>query len=309
MVAYTTALNWLLEPVPGRQHRCGVRLDEVSVLVFWTNVAEFGELVADMLSEPWESVLDSGVRTAKSPWTGSTMDAFTKRGDLFCAAVLSSAQGRAVVRDYSESAVSAVSASLTKWRNSFDRVRLSVIVEVLGLHGNDMRALAAAALFGRPLPRKLLVKAIARIKNPSKSKDKVDARQLALKVIKYMVSSRTNSYSLGRLFAVLESIQRAAMGALDKTIADKHFSRCMTNPALVFPGLLKLSVHHEQKIDGSWPRVKKLAVLEEIQGFPIRLTLEEQGEFALGYAHESAFKKTQTNQTDNKDNGDSDEAV
>ena len=96
-------------------------------------------------------------------------------------------------------------------------------------------------------------------------------------------------YVLGRLFAVLENLQHRANGA--SNIRERFFSSASTNPKLVFPNLLKLSMHHTAKLDSSvfFEKLKgelmgKLKL--EDAPFPIMLNLEEQGKFILGYYHQ-----------------------
>lgn len=99
-------------------------------------------------------------------------------------------------------------------------------------------------------------------------------------------------YVLGRIFAVLESIQDEANPGINTTIRDKYFNSSCANPASVFPVLMKLKNSHIRKIErqkeGKKVYFEKL--LTELTGiieeFPKSLTLEEQGRFILGYYHQ-----------------------
>ena len=96
-------------------------------------------------------------------------------------------------------------------------------------------------------------------------------------------------YVLGRLFAVLESLQYQANKA--STIRERFFSSASTSPKLAFPNLLKLSMHHAAKLDSSvfFEKLKSeiMDKLElEDEPFPTILDLEEQGKFILGYYHQ-----------------------
>lgn len=51
-------------------------------------------------------------------------------------------------------------------------------------------------------------------------------------------------YRLGRLFAVLESVQRAALGQVNATIRDRYYGAASANPGSVFPVLLRNATHH-----------------------------------------------------------------
>ena len=61
--------------------------------------------------------------------------------------------------------------------------------------------------------------------------------------------SREESYVLGRLFAVLESIQRDANPGINATIRDRYFNSACAAPASVFPVLMKLKNSHMKKIE------------------------------------------------------------
>lgn len=105
------------------------------------------------------------------------------------------------------------------------------------------------------------------------------------------------SYILGRLFSVLESIQKDANPTISSTIRDQYFnSACMT-PASVFPILLRLKNSHIKKLErerGARTRIyyENLVgnLMDNLNGFPHRLTLEEQGKFMFGYYHQTQKK-------------------
>lgn len=101
------------------------------------------------------------------------------------------------------------------------------------------------------------------------------------------------AYNLGRLFAVLESIQCAANPNLNATIKDKYFNSASATPAHVFPTLINLAQSH-LKVLGRDKKGLKISLekkLEEImmrldKAYPTRLTLPQQGSFQLGYYHQ-----------------------
>jgi CRISPR-associated protein Csd1 len=107
---------------------------------------------------------------------------------------------------------------------------------------------------------------------------------------------RDPAYLLGRLFAVLERLQAAALNDLNATIRDRYFGAASATPATVFPRLLRLSVHHAAKADGAgWLEKLKGQLIDALpaQQFPNVLGLEQQGLFAVGYYHqrEAFFRK------------------
>ena len=106
------------------------------------------------------------------------------------------------------------------------------------------------------------------------------------------------AYILGRLFAVLEAIQKDANSGINATIRDRYFNSACATPAAVFPILMKLKNSHMKKIERESTGTKvyyeklitglmsKIEISETGQGFPRRLSLEEQGKFMLGYYHQ-----------------------
>lgn len=107
------------------------------------------------------------------------------------------------------------------------------------------------------------------------------------------------AYVLGRLFSVLESIQLDANPGIQATIRDRYFNSACGTPAVVFPTLVKLKNSHMKKIGREKEGTKKYyeKLLSEImwkvdanEGIPKRLSLEEQGKFAIGYYHQTQKK-------------------
>ena len=107
--------------------------------------------------------------------------------------------------------------------------------------------------------------------------------------VKLNEETNNTPYVLGRIFAVLESIQEEANPGINTTIRDKYFNSACANPASVFPILIKLKNSHIRKIERQTEWKKKYTAIEltgKIIEFPKSLTLEEQGQFILGYYHQ-----------------------
>lgn len=101
-------------------------------------------------------------------------------------------------------------------------------------------------------------------------------------------NSSSIPYQLGRLFAVLEKAQKDVNPNLNSTIKDRYFTSVSATPASVFPILLKLSLHHTAKGNSTIYYEKlKGEILQKISEFPKHLSLDEQGEFILGYYHQT----------------------
>ena len=104
---------------------------------------------------------------------------------------------------------------------------------------------------------------------------------------------RDTAYVLGRLFAVLEIIQRDANPGIKATIRDRYFNSACATPASIFPVLIKLKNSHMKKLEresvGSKIYYERTLseIMEKLEYFPGRLSLEEQGKFVLGYYHQT----------------------
>ena len=108
-------------------------------------------------------------------------------------------------------------------------------------------------------------------------------------------------YLLGRLFSVLEAVQKAANPGINTTIKDRYFNAACATPGMAFPTLLRLSQKHLQKLnDGLATYYDKqitelMAQLPE-SGFPARLSLPDQGKFTIGYYHQTQKRFTKKNE-------------
>lgn len=108
-------------------------------------------------------------------------------------------------------------------------------------------------------------------------------------------------YLLGRLFSVLEAVQKAANPGINTTIKDRYFNAACATPGMAFPTLLRLSQKHLRKLnDGLATHYDKqitelMAQLPE-SGFPARLSLPDQGKFAIGYYHQTQKRYVKKNE-------------
>lgn len=108
-------------------------------------------------------------------------------------------------------------------------------------------------------------------------------------------------YLLGRLFSVLEAVQKAANPGINTTIKDRYFNAACATPGMSFPTLLRLSQKHLRKLnDGLATHYDKqitelMAQLPE-SGFPARLSLPDQGKFTIGYYHQAQKRYVKKNE-------------
>lgn len=101
------------------------------------------------------------------------------------------------------------------------------------------------------------------------------------------------AYRLGCLFAVLEQAQRGALGDVNASIVDRYYGTASSVPYSVFPRLLAGCQNHLSKIRKSKPgyavNIDKIlgAIMVSLPAtFPKQLTIEQQGQFAVGYYHQ-----------------------
>ena len=109
-------------------------------------------------------------------------------------------------------------------------------------------------------------------------------------------ASTNPAYTLGRLFSVYEAVQQEANRGINTTIKDKYFTSAAATPAIIFPLLNNLCQKHLRKLDTGksiWYE-KQIMALAEVLGetLPPRLSLPQQGSFALGYYHQTQKRYT-----------------
>lgn len=127
------------------------------------------------------------------------------------------------------------------------------------------------------------------------------------------VEEKNVAYRMGRLFAVLEGIQKQALGKdINATIRDRYWGAASATPALVFPSLKRNAMNHLAKIRKDNPEKRYLASFFDWQigeiengmptSWPLHLSLEDQGRFAIGYYHQRFTRKIKDQTGANNDN-------
>jgi CRISPR-associated protein Csd1 len=188
----------------------------------------------------------------------------------------------------------------------------SVVPEVRGrrdisqVNPNVPKVLLRAALHGDPLPMWLLSDAVSRCRA---EREVTQPRAALIKMVllsnqpyteqednmeQLDPENRSPAYLCGRLLAVLESIQRAALPGIQATILDRFYGTASSAPASVFGTLLRGAQAHLGKLrKESEPAFHALQrrleeVCQGLPAFPPVLSLHDQGLFALGYWHQCA---------------------
>ena len=110
------------------------------------------------------------------------------------------------------------------------------------------------------------------------------------------VETNDTAYVLGRIFALLEKIQKDSAGSagINSTISDLYFNSACSRPASVYPHLFKLSKNHLRKIERSSMRKRKYydkelsTIMEKLEynGIPNQLNEIDQSKFLTGYYHQ-----------------------
>ena len=108
-------------------------------------------------------------------------------------------------------------------------------------------------------------------------------------------------YLLGRLFSVLEAVQKAANPGINTTIKDRYFNAACATPGMAFPTLLRLSQKHLRKLNDGLAayydsQITELMAQLPESGFPARLSLPDQGKFAIGYYHQTQKRFAKKNE-------------
>jgi CRISPR-associated protein Csd1 len=319
---FTKAANELLADSQSRIIMGG------AAFIFWTREPT-GFSLLDYFNNPDPAtvrLLFDAVRSGKQV---SAID-----DTAFYASSLSGSGGRAVVRDWIDTTVGEVQRQLARW---FEWQRIvdnaGEDAPPLGLYAlaaatvrdarKDLapptpRALLHAALTGSPVPWSLLAQAVRR----NQAEQRVTRPRAAL--IKLVLASQgkieegtmaqleldnsSTAYHCGRLLAVLENAQDAAIPGIKAGIGDRYYGTASSAPASVFPQLLKGAKNHLSKLQRDRPgaHYRIVAQLDEVTshltvrldemtgrltGLPRTLTLEEQGLFSLGYFHQSAANR------------------
>ncbi len=110
------------------------------------------------------------------------------------------------------------------------------------------------------------------------------------------------AYRLGRLFALIEGAQKAALPKLNATVKDRFFGSASATPSRVFPLLHKNAMNHlaavrKEKGAGlaAWMEKEIGQVWSGLSDdLPRSLRLEDQGRFIAGYYHQRFSKLATT---------------
>ena len=335
--AYTSALNTLLAPDSGRRIQIGD-----ATTVFWAEAAAgkeparaaedlFSLLIAGPPTDASEEVaVVDKLRAIEAGRPMAEVAPDVCQDTRFHILGLAPNAARLSIRFWYEDTIGAVGERIrqhwtdlrldpTPWRTPPAVWRLLRETAVQGKSENIPPALAGALmraiLGGGRYPQSLLAAVIGRMRADGQINGlrvaickACLARDYRLEFAKEEVPVSLDpdeinpAYRLGRLFAVYEGVQRAALGSVNATIKDRYFGAASATPASVFPLLFRNAAHHLaalRKDKGGlayWFEREIDAILGGVGTIlPNSLRLEDQGRFALGYHHQRAARRDVVN--------------
>ena len=347
--AYASALNTLLE----RDSRRRIRIGDTTT-VFWAEAAGDSaradaaeDLFSLMLEPPTDEEETVKVRdklnAVKEGKPLSDVDPGVDKDTRFCVLGLAPNAARVSIRFWYRNTIGELARCIgdhwrdlrlepTPWRTPPTAWRLLRETAVQGKAQNIPPtlggALMRAILGGGRYPRSLLAAVVGRMRTDKHVTGRraaickaclVRDHHLGLGEEDVPVSlSREEAnpaYRLGRLFAMYEKVQRAALPNLNATIKDRYFGAASATPASVFPLLARNSTHHlawlRKNEKGGLAHVFDREIDEILGGmdtaFPRSLRLEDQGRFAIGYHHQRENINTKRKAAKEDDSEDSNE--
>ena len=300
-----------------------VNISDNTVALFWTQKeTEFNPLILD---NPPESV---EVRNLfGSVWSGESKVESIVDSEMFYSCTLSSAAARIAVRDWTAISLEAYKKNIADWFKDIEildikgelvytPLRLLIKATQRDPKAGEKRVsdLNSKARIGAILwnaaikgySYEIPIEVLQYILNRLWKNNKFSLERATL--IKLVINRNTNknmkstldkantsvAYLCGRLFAVIESMQRKAMkGKVNSGVKERFFAAAASQPAYIFGTLLTKNVPiYQHKIEGYLANeLKEIAgTISECGSFPQRFTPIEQGEFALGYYFQNTHK-------------------
>ena len=288
---------------------------------FWTRdpvTFNFGSFMREPDATEVHALLDS-VRRGRRAEVGDET--------AFYAASLSASGGRAVVRDWIDTTVAGAAGNVARWfalqriidpraedpagENprplSLFQLAASTVRDVRrDLPVTTPRTLFRSALTGTPLPLELAFQAVRRCRaEQGVTRPRAALIKLVLlshepeqhqedSLVDLQEEHPSPAYHCGRLLAVIEDVQRAALPGVNATIVDRYYGAASSTPAVVFGALLRGAQPHLAKLErdrrGAYVNLQRRLeeVCARIGEWPATLPLKDQALFSLGYYHQRA---------------------
>ena len=312
---FTRALNALIGNVLVAQ-RTSYRVNNIMFL-FWTRGSQDHSLMTLFDPEPEQVrfLMESPARGVQTNQASS---------EDFYVLTLGGNSARVVVRDYLETTVSRIQENLATWfkeltiadlskeGNGYPSSRMplwmlsnSTAMDSDGVAPDTPARLLHAAIQRLPISESILSACLRRLRAEG-AKGFFFARMSLIKL--YLVRKGLSvtetldqgedhpAYIYGRLLSIFEQIQYQALGDVNANVVDKFYSTFSASPGLVFSRLFANAHNHLRKLKGEKPgaAVNSEKLLSEVvamlQATPpsMRLSLQDQGRFAIGYYHQRA---------------------
>jgi CRISPR-associated protein Csd1 len=327
---YGAALNRMLDR--RSRNRLARPIGDTTV-VFWADASVVGESAAQFAEDVFGSMLEPPDDDSEAAKLRDALDQLARgrpvrdldlgvvEGTRFYVLGLAPNAGRIAVRYWLDDNFEVFTARLAEhyrdlaiepapWRRKMPAVqRLLVKTTAPQEKFDNIPPLLAgevmhAILAGTPYPRTLLSAAITRLRAGDDpwagwhaavikayiNRSGEEAAPMALDP-----NNPSCAYQLGRLFAVIESAQYAALGRVNAPISTRYYGSASATPALVFGPLLRGLRHHVadalKRRRGGWIDARVGEIMAKLPPeLPHTLRLEDQGRFAIGYYHERAFR-------------------
>lgn len=194
----------------------------------------------------------------------------------------------------------------------------------LGAKGEDrprdaFRALLGSALHGRPLPPGLLSHLVSRIRTDRRvDTARASLARLALRRLPNYpqregltptlnVDKRTPAYMCGRIFAVMDDLQRTVFRVagqnINTTFAERYFGRAIDNPRAVLVAGRRHTTAWLKRLRGplrraSWASAYETrldSLFDQLDRIPSGTVLTDKAEFILGYHQQRAALRAERN--------------
>lgn len=310
------------------QYKHRLNISDNTLVLFWTRDKTNDEEGFDIFDEPDE---ENVKKLLKTPWSGDHRLGYAVDNNMFYSCTLSSAAARIAVRDWTAISLDEYKRNIADWFRDIEMQNregttlyspLRFLVNATQRDNkpgekqkSDLNSKAKigsvlwnAAIKGRKY--KLPTEVLQHVLNRVFIGDKFSSERAA--IIKLIINRNTKNemkptldeanrsvaYLCGRLFAVIESMQRKAIGNVNSGIKERYFSAAASQPAYILGGILltKNVPIYQKKIGGYLAKeLNEIAgLLSESGSLPQRFTVIEQGEFALGYYFQRNHKKEST---------------
>lgn len=317
--AYTTALNFLLSSLSRRKMKIGD-----TTVVFWADMPSIAEDFFGLALDEKEAEDHSLIREIDSYLRavvkGYYPQELGKSDTAFYVLGLAPNAARLSVRFWYVGTVGKMAENigvhyknlrlLPSFQNDSEYPRPRWLLKELAPQQDSRRIppllagqFLRAIVYNQPYPRTLLTTAMERIRADRK------VNYLRACIIKAYLTRNIKKelsmgldkdntdigYRLGRLFALIEYIQNDAVPGANATVRDRFFGSAAATPQRIFPIILKNAQHGLGKIRKEKPgwAINLDKSIQEIlkdvnpqNGFPVAMSLEEQGMFVLGYYHQ-----------------------